>query len=143
MTVTMYGWLTFGVIAVVVLVWWLNRASDDEERAQAEWCYDITLLGFDKARELRVGSWCECSVPVPWLDADVRFCCKECGRDVDPEGMELEEMYRSDWGAFDGMRDPAERAQDAYEDYLDDAEDAAQEAFERRLRAEANTQSEL
>lgn len=36
-----------------------------------------------------------------------------------------------------------DRAEASYQDYLDDAEDAAQEAFERRLRAEANTQSEF
>ena len=144
MTVTMYGWLLFSVIAVVVLVWFLNRRSVDQASAQAEWCYDIALLGFDKARELRVGSWCECSVPVPWLDANVRFCCKECGRDVDPEAMELEEMYRSDWVAFDGMRDDADTAGELMtEAYVEAAEDAAQEAFERRLRAEANTQSEF
>lgn len=156
MTVTMYGWLLVSAMAVAVLVWWFERdqvggkmrrlrkrARADEKRAQAEWCYDITKSGFDTARAIRVGTWCECSVPVPWLDANVSFCCNECGRDVDPDAMEMEKVHRADWQAFDEMRDPAERAQDAYEDYLDDAEDAAQEAYERRLRAEALTKSEL
>ena len=86
MTVTMYGWLLFSAIAMVVLVWWLNR----------------------------------------------RLAQRSLDREY-AEVLELERIYRDDWHTFDEMRDPsdgAERAQAAYEDYLDDAEDAAQEAFD-------------
>lgn len=83
MTVTMYGWLSVGVVAVVVLLWWLNRGSGDAARAQAAWCYDIALLGYEKARALRVGQSCGCAVPVESVDYDLRVCCNECGCDLD------------------------------------------------------------
>ena len=129
MTVTMYVWLSVSVVALAVLLRWLSKRDVYEREYAVEadrlealrledaaFCYDLQRHGYEEAVAKRL-----------WMREQVR----------------VEDVYRADWRAFDHMCDDAERAQDAYEDYLDDAEDAAQEAFERRLRAEALTQSEL